>query len=62
MEGEAIVFGSVEAKRQAGMAVITLSPTQPDWAVARQVRVACSRDGDLLTAVTMIGRSQPAQP
>jgi hypothetical protein len=62
MEGETIVSGSAEAKRQAGTAVITLSPTQPDWAVARQVRVTCSRDGDLLTAVTTIGRSQPAQP
>ena len=57
MEGETIVSGSAEAKRQAGMAVITLSPAQPDWAVARQVRVTCSRDGDLLTAVTAIGRS-----
>ena len=47
---------------QAGTTVIILSPTQPDWAVARQVRVTCSRDGDLLTAVTTIGRSQPAQP
>ena len=62
MEGETIVSGSAEAKRQAGTTVITLSPTQPDWAVARQVRVTCSRDGDLLTAVTTIGRSQPAQP
>jgi hypothetical protein len=57
MEGETIVSGSAETKREAGAAVITLSPTQPDWAVARQVRVACSRDGDLLTAVTTIGRS-----
>ena len=62
MEGETIVSGSVEAKRQAGTAVITLSPTQPEWAVVRQVRVTCSRDGDLLTAVTTIGRSEPAQP
>jgi len=57
MEGETIVSGSAEAKQQAGTAVITLSPTQPDWAVARQVRVTCSRDGDLLTASTTIGRS-----
>jgi hypothetical protein len=57
MEGETIVSGSVETKRQADTAVITLSPAQPDWAVARQVRVTCSRDGDLLTAVTTIGRS-----
>ena len=57
MEGETIVSGSAEAKRQAGAAVITLSPTQPEWAVARQVRVTCSRDGDLVTAVTTIGRS-----
>ena len=57
MEGETIVSGSAETKREAGTAVITLSPTQPDWAVARQVRVTCSRDGDLLTAVTTIGRS-----
>lgn len=62
MEGERVVSGSVESKRQAGAAVITLSPTQPDWAVAREVRVTCSRDGDWLTAVTTIGRSQPAQP
>ena len=47
MEGETIVSGSAEAKREAGTAVITLSPTQPDWAAARQVRVTCSRDGDL---------------
>jgi hypothetical protein len=57
MDGETIVAGSVETKRQAGTAVITLSPAQPDWAVARQVRVTCSGDGDLLTAVTTIGRS-----
>jgi hypothetical protein len=38
------------------MAVITLSPTQPEWAAAREVRVTCSRDGDLVTAVTTIGR------
>ena len=57
MEGETIVSGAAEVKRQAGTAVITLSPVQPDWAVARQVRVTCSRDGDLLTAVTSIGRS-----
>jgi hypothetical protein len=57
MEGETIVLGSVEAKRQAGTAVISLSPTRPDWAAARQVHVTCSRDGDLLTAVTTIGRS-----
>jgi hypothetical protein len=56
MEGETIVSGSAEVKRQAGAAVITLSPTQPEWAAARQVRVTCSRDGDLLTAVTTIGR------
>ena len=62
MEGETIVSGSAETKREAGTAVITLSPTQPDWAVARQVRVTCSRDGDLVTAVTTIGRSSPAQP
>ena len=47
MEGETIVSGSAEMKREAGTAVITLSPTQPDWAVARQVRLTCSRDGDL---------------
>jgi hypothetical protein len=62
MDGETIVSGSAESKQQAGTAVITLSPTQPDWAVARQVRVTCSRDGDLLTAVTTIGRGPPAQP
>jgi len=57
MDGETIVAGSVEPKRQASTAVITFSPAQPDWAVARQVRVTCSRDGDLLNAVTTIGRS-----
>ncbi len=56
MEGETIVSGSAAVKRQAGTTVITLSPTQPDWATAREVRVTCSRDGDLLTAVTTIGR------
>jgi hypothetical protein len=62
MEGETIVSGSTEVTRQAETDVLTLSPTQPNWAVARQVRVTCSRDGDLVTAVTTIGRSQPAQP
>ena len=57
MEGETIVSGSAEAKRQVGTTVITLSPTQPGWAVARQVRVTCSRDDDLLTVVTTVGRS-----
>jgi hypothetical protein len=56
MEGETIVSGSAAVKRQAGTAVITLSPTQPEWAAAREVRVTCSRDGDLVTAVTTIGR------
>jgi hypothetical protein len=56
MEGETIVSGSAAVKRQAGTTVITLSPTQPEWAAAREVRVTCSRDGDLVTAVTTIGR------
>jgi len=55
MDGETIVSGSTEVKRQDGAAVITLSPAKPDWAVARQVRVTCSRDGDRLTATTTIG-------
>jgi hypothetical protein len=62
MAGETIVSGSAAAKRQAGTAVITLSPMQPEWAAAREVCVTCSRDGDRVTAVTTIGRSQPAQP
>jgi hypothetical protein len=62
MEGETIVSGSAEATREGETDVLTLSPTQPEWAVVRQVRVTCSCDGDLLTAVTTIGRSQPAQP
>jgi hypothetical protein len=57
MEGETIVSGLAATKQQAGTAVITLSPTQPDWAARREVRVTCSRDGDLLTAVTTVGRS-----
>jgi hypothetical protein len=57
MDAERIVSGSVEVKRQAGATVIVLSPTQPDWAIPRQVNVACLRDGDRLTAVTTIGRS-----
>ena len=57
MEGETIVSGSAEAKRQVGTTVITLSPTQPGWAVTRQVRVTCSGDDGLLTAVTTVGRS-----
>jgi hypothetical protein len=57
MDGETIVTGSARAERQAEANVITLAPTQPDWAVARQVRVTCSRDGDRLTAETTIGRS-----
>ena len=56
MEGERIVSGSVQVKPQTDATVIVLSPTQPDWAIPRQVNVACSRDGDLLTAVTTIGR------
>lgn len=60
MDGETIVSGLAEMKHQDGAAVITLSPTQPDWAVARQVRVTCSRDGDRLTATTTIGCSEPA--
>lgn len=56
MDGETIVSGSAAVQRQAGTDVITLSPTQPDWAMARQVRVTCSRDGDRLTAETTIGR------
>jgi hypothetical protein len=55
MEGERIVSGSVEITRQAAATVILLSPTQPDWAIPRLVNVVCSRDGDLLTAVTTIG-------
>lgn len=57
MGGETIVSGSRETKRQGGSAVITLSPSQPDWAIQRQVSVACSRSGDLLTATTTIGWS-----
>ena len=56
MDGETIVSGSAEATREGETDVLTLSPTQPEWAVARQVRVTCSRDGDLVTAVTTIGR------
>jgi hypothetical protein len=56
MESETIVSGSAVVTRQAGTAVITLSPTQPEWAAAREVRVTCSRDGDLVTATTTIGR------
>jgi hypothetical protein len=56
MEGETIVSGLAATKQQAGATVIALSPTQPAWAAAREVRVTCSRDGDLVTAVTTIGR------
>ena len=59
MDGETIVSGSAEMNRQDGANFITLSPSQPDWAVARQVRVTCSRDGDWLTATTTIGRGGP---
>jgi hypothetical protein len=61
MDGETIVSGSAEIARDATTTMVSLSPAQPDWAVARLVRVACSRDGDLLTATTTIGRSKPAQ-
>jgi hypothetical protein len=61
MVGETIVSGSAQVEQQAGATIVTLSPTRPDWAVARLVRVTCSRDGDLLTATTTIGRSKPAQ-
>jgi hypothetical protein len=57
MDGETIVSGSAEMKRHEATTVISLAPTQPDWAVAREVRVTCSRDGDRLTATTTIGRS-----
>ena len=61
MDGETIVSGSATAERVAETEVITLSPTQPDWAVERKVRVTCSRDGDLWTATTTIGGGQRAQ-
>ena len=57
MDGETIVSGSVESRRQDATAIITMSPMRPDWAVARQVRLTCSRDGDRLTATTAIGGS-----
>lgn len=59
MDGERIVSGLMEMNRRNSASVITLSPAQPAWAVARQVHVTCSRDGDLLRAITTIGRDKP---
>jgi hypothetical protein len=61
MDGETIVSGSVEAEQQAGSVVANLSPTQPDWAVARPIRLSCSKDVDRWTAVTQIGGSAEAR-
>ena len=55
IDGEDIVTGSAEITGDGEAAVISLYPAQPDWAATRQVRVTCSRRGDLLTAVTTIG-------
>jgi hypothetical protein len=55
MGGEGIVAGSVDIRRDATGAVISLRPAQPDWAVARPVQVACTRRADVLTCVTTIG-------
>jgi len=56
MDGETIVSGSVEIEQQAGIAIVILSPTQPEWATARPIRVTCTHNGDMWTAVTQIGR------
>jgi hypothetical protein len=56
MDGETIVSGSVEAEQQAEGVIAKLSPTQPDWAMARPIRLTCSKDLDRWTAVTQIGR------
>jgi hypothetical protein len=61
IDGEAIVTGTAEMTGDAEAAVITLRPAQPDWAVTRQVRVVCSRNGDLVTAATTIGAG-PSTP
>jgi hypothetical protein len=50
-----IVFGRVHLAEGLDGSVISLRPLQPDWAVGRIVRVACSRDGDQIRFVTTIG-------
>jgi hypothetical protein len=60
MDGQPIVMGAVETCEHAGTDIIRLCPVQPDWAAIRQVRVACTRDADLLTEVTMIGGDSSA--
>jgi hypothetical protein len=49
-------------ERQAGTAVLTLFQRSRSGPSVREVCVTCSATGDRVTAVTTIGRSQPAQP
>jgi hypothetical protein len=55
MLDEAIVTGSADSGQQGTDTIVTLSPTEPAWAVPRKVRLNCSRSGDLVTVVTTIG-------
>ena len=55
IDGEHIVTGSAATGEDARSTFIQLCPEQPDWAASRQVRVACTRDADLMTSVTTIG-------
>jgi hypothetical protein len=56
IEGEPdIVSGRVQLVEGPDGPVISLKPLQPNWAVARIVRVACLSNGDRMSFVTTIG-------
>jgi hypothetical protein len=56
MEGQQdIVSGRLDLAEGPDGSVISLRPLQPSWAVARIVRVACTREGDQMKFVTTIG-------
>jgi hypothetical protein len=55
MDGESIIVGAVDTRQNARDTVIELFPVEPDWAVTRQVRIACGRSADRFTFVTTIG-------
>jgi hypothetical protein len=55
-EGRDVVCGRLQIVERGGDGLlISLSPLQPHWAVDRNVRVVCSRDGDQISFVTTIG-------
>jgi hypothetical protein len=52
-----LVGGRVAMAQSPTGSVIILRPNRPAWAASRAVRVACTRDGDTMRAVTTIGDS-----